>query len=73
MQVYLKFLNFAEDPTEVKEPSDVSGSLVGKRVEYMNENGAQRTGTVIHQVQAKPSIHFIKFDDDFHIYVYDMV
>lgn len=28
---------------------------------------------VIHQVEAKPSVYFIKFDDDFHIYVYDLV
>ncbi|NXG05144.1 SPINZ protein, partial [Sakesphorus luctuosus] len=32
-----------------------------------------RTGMVIHQVEAKPSVYFIKFDDDFHIYVYDLV
>ncbi|KAM9475019.1 spindlin b isoform 1-T2 [Clarias gariepinus] len=69
----LKILPDSEDLTEVKESGEVFDSLVGKQVEYANENGTQRTGTVIHQVQAKPSVYFIKFDDDYHIYVYDMV
>uniref|UniRef100_A0A8C5TXF5 Spindlin n=1 Tax=Malurus cyaneus samueli TaxID=2593467 RepID=A0A8C5TXF5_9PASS len=47
--------------------------LVGKQVEYAKEDGSKRTGMVIHQVEAKPSVYFIKFDDDFHIYVYDLV
>lgn len=71
--MYLKFFHFTEDPTEVKEADEVFDSLVGKQVEYSNEDGAQRTGTIIHHVQAKPSVYFIKFDDDYHIYVYDMV
>ncbi|XP_053480935.1 spindlin b [Ictalurus furcatus] len=69
----LQILPDVEDPTEVKEADEVFDSLVGKQVEYSNEDGAQRTGTIIHQVQAKPSVYFIKFDDDYHIYVYDMV
>lgn len=48
-------------------------SLVGKQVEYAKEDGSKRTGMVIHQVEAKPSVYFIKFDDDFHIHVYDLV
>lgn len=71
--IYFDFLYFTEDPAKVKEPGEVFDSLVGKQVEYRTENGAQRTGTIIHQVQAKPSIHFIKFDNDYHIYVYDLV
>ncbi|CAG5867124.1 unnamed protein product, partial [Menidia menidia] len=47
--------------------------LVGKQVEYAKEDGGKRTGMVIHQVEAKPSVYFIKFDDDFLIYVYDLV
>ncbi|KAL1765835.1 spindlin-1 isoform X1 [Sigmodon hispidus] len=45
----------------------------GEQVEYAKEDGSKRTGMVIHQVEAKPSVYFIKFDDDFHIYVYDLV
>ncbi|XP_064794006.1 spindlin-Z-like [Oncorhynchus masou masou] len=59
-------------PSE-REPGEVVDSLVGKQVEYAKEDGGKRTGMVIHQVDAKPSVYFIKFDDDFHIYVYDLV
>ncbi|XP_077571107.1 spindlin-W-like [Stigmatopora nigra] len=59
-------------PTE-REPGEVADSLVGKQVEYAREDGGKRSGMVIHQVEAKPSVYFIKFDDDFHIYVYDLV
>uniref|UniRef100_A0A8C2YYZ6 Spindlin n=1 Tax=Cyclopterus lumpus TaxID=8103 RepID=A0A8C2YYZ6_CYCLU len=56
-----------------REPGEVVDSLVGKQVEYAKEDGGKRTGMVIHQVEAKPSVYFIKFDDDFLIYVYDLV
>ncbi|XP_061749509.1 spindlin b [Nerophis ophidion] len=56
-----------------REPGEVVDSLVGKQVEYAKEDGGKRSGMVIHQVEAKPSVYFIKFDDDFHIYVYDLV
>ncbi|XP_026786705.1 spindlin b isoform X2 [Pangasianodon hypophthalmus] len=69
----LQILPESEDLTEVKEAGEAFESLVGKQVEYASENGTQKTGTIIHQVQAKPSVYFIKFDDDYHIYVYDMV
>ncbi|XP_033989045.1 spindlin-Z-like isoform X1 [Trematomus bernacchii] len=59
-------------PSE-REPGEVEESLVGKQVEYARENGGKRTGMVIHQVEAKPSVYFIKFDDDFLIYVYDLL
>ncbi|XP_051035050.1 spindlin-2-like [Phodopus roborovskii] len=51
----------------------IEGGLIGKRIEYKNEDGTSRIGKVIHQVESKPSVYFIKFEDDFHIYVYDMV
>ncbi|XP_061732873.1 spindlin-Z-like isoform X2 [Nerophis ophidion] len=56
-----------------REPGEVVDSLVGKQVEYAKEDGGKRTGMVIHQVEAKPSVYFIKFDDDHLIYVYDLV
>ncbi|XP_007898187.1 spindlin-Z [Callorhinchus milii] len=62
-----------ESPPTEREPGEVVDSLVGKQVEYAKEDGSKRTGMVIHQVEAKPSVYFIKFDDDFHIYVYDLV
>ncbi|XP_072537072.1 spindlin-1-like isoform X2 [Salminus brasiliensis] len=69
----LRILPDPEDPVKTTEPGEAVESLVGKQVEYIKEDGTQRTGTVIHQVEAKPSVYFIKFDDDYHIYVYDMV
>ncbi|CAL8384540.1 unnamed protein product [Gadus morhua 'NCC'] len=56
-----------------REPGEVVDSLVGKQVEYAKEDGGKRSGMVIHQVEAKNSVYFIKFDDDFLIYVYDLV
>lgn len=67
-------LLFADDSVSAeREPGEVVDSLVGKQVEYAKEDGGKRTGMVIHQVEAKPSVYFIKFDDDFLIYVYDLV
>uniref|UniRef100_A0A8D2JSV4 Spindlin a n=1 Tax=Sciurus vulgaris TaxID=55149 RepID=A0A8D2JSV4_SCIVU len=61
-----------DSPPAEREPGEVVDSLVGKQVEYAKEDGLKRTGMVIHQVEAKPSVHVIKFDD-FHIYVYYLV
>ncbi|XP_063660116.1 spindlin-2 isoform X4 [Pan troglodytes] len=62
-----------ESPPTEREPGGVVDGLIGKHVEYTKEDGSKRIGMVIHQVEAKPSVYFIKFDDDFHIYVYDLV
>uniref|UniRef100_A0A4W5MZT2 Spindlin a n=1 Tax=Hucho hucho TaxID=62062 RepID=A0A4W5MZT2_9TELE len=70
----LRIMPDSNDTTPAeREPGEVVDSLVGKQVEYAKEDGSKRTGMVIHQVEAKPSVYFIKFDDDFHIYVYDLV
>ncbi len=58
----------SDDPVEFREPGEASETLVGKQVEC-----EKKDGTIIQQVQAKPSVYFIKFKDDYHIYVYDMV
>ncbi|KAF6390874.1 spindlin-4 [Rhinolophus sinicus] len=60
-------------PTAEREPGEVVDSLVGKQVEHAKDDGSKRTGIFIHQVVAKPSVYFIKFDDDIHIYVYGLV
>ncbi|XP_032187306.1 spindlin-2 isoform X1 [Mustela erminea] len=66
------FPETSESPAE-REPEGVIDGLIGKHVEYTKEDGSKRTGKVIHQVKAKPSVYFMKFDDDFHTYVYDLV
>ena len=48
-------------------------SLAGKSVQYNKRDGSQEIGKIIYQVPTKPSMYFIKFDNDFHIYVYDLV
>uniref|UniRef100_A0A7N5P1G8 Spindlin family member 2B n=1 Tax=Ailuropoda melanoleuca TaxID=9646 RepID=A0A7N5P1G8_AILME len=63
----------SESPPAEREPEGVIDGLIGKHVEYTKEDGSKRTRKVIHQVKAKPSVYFIKFNDDFHIYVYDLV
>ncbi|XP_042831054.1 spindlin-2 isoform X2 [Panthera pardus] len=63
----------SESPPAERETGGVVDGLIGKHVEYTKEDGSKRIGMVIHQVEAKPSVYFIKFDDDFHIYVYDLV
>lgn len=68
----LRFLPEDASPEE-PEPGEVVDSLVGKHVEYSMEDGGKRIGLVIQQVEAKPSVYFIKFEDDFHIYVYDLI
>ncbi|XP_052519558.1 spindlin-4 [Budorcas taxicolor] len=60
-------------PAAEREPGEVVDSLVGKQVEHAKDDGSTRTGIFIHQVVAKPSVYFIKFDDDIHIYVYGLV
>ncbi|TKS74457.1 Spindlin-1 30000 Mr metaphase complex SSEC P [Collichthys lucidus] len=55
-----------------RKPGEETESLVGKQVEYVTDKGVKRTGLVIYQVPAKPSVYYIKYDDDFHIHVYDL-
>ncbi|XP_041501543.1 Y-linked testis-specific protein 1-like [Microtus oregoni] len=48
-------------------------SLAGKSVQYNKKDGTQEIGKIICQVPTKPSVYFIKFDNDIHIYVYNLV
>ncbi|NWU91964.1 SPINZ protein, partial [Upupa epops] len=64
--------DLSDSPPATKEQSQ-SESMVGKQVEYVEENGSKKIGFIIHQVESQQSIYFIKFRDDFHIYVYDLV
>ncbi|XP_041501490.1 spindlin-2-like, partial [Microtus oregoni] len=46
-------------------------SLAVNVVQYNKKDGTQEIGKIICQVPTKPSVYFIKFNNDFHIYVYD--
>ncbi|KAL1768451.1 Y-linked testis-specific protein 1 [Sigmodon hispidus] len=59
-------------PAEVKSEAG-NDILTGKFVQYITSDGTIKTGKVIYQVLVKPSVYFIKFDNDNHIYVYDLV
>ncbi|XP_076778372.1 Y-linked testis-specific protein 1-like [Arvicanthis niloticus] len=59
-------------PAEVRSDID-SDVLTGKCVQYTRGDGSRKIGKVICQVLAKPSVYFIKFDGDVHIYVYNLV
>ncbi|KAM7315956.1 hypothetical protein ACRRTK_025026 [Alexandromys fortis] len=50
-----------------------SDSFAGKSVQYTKKDGSQEIGKIIYQVPTEPSMYFIKFDNDFHIYVYNLV
>ncbi|KAK1344093.1 hypothetical protein QTO34_014652, partial [Cnephaeus nilssonii] len=57
-------------PAELELGGAVDGPI-GKHVECTKGDGSKWIGMIIHQGEAKPSVCFIKFDADFHIYVYD--
>ncbi|KAG9270658.1 spindlin-Z-like [Astyanax mexicanus] len=69
----LRILTDLEDQNNTTESGEVVDSLVGMQVEDAKEDGSLRIGTVIHQVKAKPSLYYVKFEDDYHIYIYNMV
>ncbi|KAK7794997.1 hypothetical protein U0070_000484, partial [Myodes glareolus] len=47
--------------------------LTGKCVQYNKRDRTQKTGKIVYKVPTKSSVYFIKFDNDFHIYIYDLV
>ena len=59
-----------EYPPEEEAGMDV---LTGKCVQYNKRDRTQKTGKIIYKVPTKSSVHFIKIDNDSHIYVYDLV
>ncbi|KAL6081567.1 hypothetical protein STEG23_000588 [Scotinomys teguina] len=62
-----------ECPPPVQEKSDVDRNVfIGQCVLNTKSDRTRRYGRIIHQVLAKPPTYFIKFDDDIHIYVYEL-
>lgn len=59
-----------ECPPEEEAGTDV---LTGKCVQYNKRDRTQKTGKIVYKVPTKSSVYFIKFDNDFHIYIYDLV
>lgn len=69
----LRIMAGSSEPPPLDIDLELVDGLIGKHVEYTKDDGSKRVGMVIHQVEAKPTVYFIKFEDDFHIYVYDLV
>uniref|UniRef100_A0A8C6GIV8 Y-linked testis-specific protein 1-like n=1 Tax=Mus spicilegus TaxID=10103 RepID=A0A8C6GIV8_MUSSI len=59
-------------PAEVRSDAD-SDILIGKFVQHTRGDGSKKIGKIVCQVLAKPSVYFIKFDGDVHIYIYNLV
>lgn len=54
--------------------SDIDSDILTVQcVKYTRGDGSKKIGKVIYQVLAKPSVYFIKFDGDVHIYVFNLV
>ncbi|XP_051017910.1 Y-linked testis-specific protein 1-like [Acomys russatus] len=58
---------------EVMSETDEDDLLKGRYVKYTEGDRYKKIGKIILQVLASPSVYFIKFDNDNHIYVYDLV
>ena len=43
--------------------------LIGKHVENTNDDGSKRDGMIIYQIETKPRVYLIKYEDDVHIHV----
>ncbi|XP_040597095.1 spindlin-2-like isoform X3 [Mesocricetus auratus] len=54
-------------------PLNLDLEIRGKYVVYGQKDGTTKIGMIIHKVDSRPSVYFIKFENDFHIYVYDLV
>ncbi|XP_050997101.1 spindlin-2A-like [Acomys russatus] len=69
----LRVLPEHSQPPRSEVDLEVAGGLIGKLVEFAEEDGSKRDGIVIGQVENNSSVYFVKFDNDFLIYVYDFV
>lgn len=59
-------------PAEERSGGD-SDVFIGNWVQYTRKDGSKKFGKVVYQVLDNPSVYFIKFHGDIHIYVYTMV
>ena len=62
-----------DTPPAEERSGDDSDVLIGNWVQYTRKDGSKKFGKVVYQVLANPSVYFIKFHGDIHIYVYTMV
>lgn len=60
-------------PAEKRSDTEDDDDLTGTFVRYTRGDGSKKVGKVVYQALANPSVYFIKFDGDVHIYVYNVV
>ncbi|XP_034340994.2 spindlin-2-like [Arvicanthis niloticus] len=52
---------------------ELLSELVGKHMECTRVDGSKKVGLVIYQVDRKPTMFLIKFENDYHIHAYNLV
>jgi hypothetical protein len=62
-----------ETPLAEARSGDDSDFLIDTWVQYTRDDGSKMFGKVVYKVLANPTVYFIKFHDDLHIYVYTLV
>lgn len=65
-------LHIIPDCPQAEVTSEVDSNLIGRCVRYSKGDGTKKIGRIVRQVLDEPPTHFIKFDDDTHIYIYDL-
>lgn len=62
-----------ETPLAEARSGDDNDFLIGSWVQYTRDDGSKKFGKVVYKVLANPTVYFIKFLGDLHIYVYTLV
>ena len=62
-----------DTPPAEERSGDDSDVLIGNWMQYTRKDGSKKFGKVVYKVLANPTVYFIKFLGDLHIYVYTLV
>ncbi|XP_055461996.1 spindlin-2-like, partial [Psammomys obesus] len=62
----------AESPPAEVSSEEGGDVFIGKYIQYTKSDGSKKTGKVLYKALSRPPVYFVKFNDDSHIYVYDM-
>ena len=65
----LQIMEGISDPPSLDIDLELVDGLIGKHVENTNDDGSKRDGLIIYQIETKPRVYLIKYEDDVHIHV----
>ena len=65
----LQIMEGFSDPPSLDIDLELVDGLIGKHVENTNDDGSKRDGLIIYQIETKPRVYLIKYEDDVHIHV----